>query len=226
MNLLLIDDDNDLARLLNRYFQRFGWELRHASAPSIAYAQLKQSQPDAIILDVMLPEEDGFSVCRKLRHDYTTPIIMLTARGEVTDRIVGLEIGADDYLPKPFEPRELAARIQSITRRHASTEKPVPLMYFRDLEINLTTQEVLVAGRPLTLTTSEFRLLQLFASAPGKVFSRDEIMNSLKGTEVELFSRAIDITVSRLRQKMKTKSKREFIKTVWGAGYRFVGEAL
>ncbi len=235
MNLLLIDDDYQLAKLLTRYLESHGWSLQHAATPSQAYSALARQQPDAIILDIMLPEEDGFQVCRKIREQWTIPIIMLTARGDVTDRVVGLELGADDYLPKPFEPRELAARIKSLVRRSqlsesqqpgiASEHQPAELI-FKGMRINPVSHEVFLDNYLVSLTTSEFRLLHLFAQQPGKVFTRDEIMNLLKGTEVELFSRAIDITVSRLRQKLKLKSKREYIKTIWGSGYRFVGEAV
>ncbi|WP_020410079.1 response regulator transcription factor [Hahella ganghwensis] len=232
MNVLLIDDDINLAKLLGHYLESYQWQLRHAAAPSEAYAQLKEHQPDAIILDIMLPEEDGFQVCRRIREKWDIPIIMLTARGDVTDRVVGLELGADDYLPKPFEPRELVARIQTIVRRLGkASERSQPVienepLNFKGLTIHPLPQEVIVEGQKVKLTTSEFRLLCLFAASPGKVFSRDDIMNELRGTEVELFSRSVDITVSRLRQKLKMKSQRMFITTVWGSGYRFTGESL
>ncbi|OZG71189.1 DNA-binding response regulator [Hahella sp. CCB-MM4] len=237
MNVLLIDDDINLARLLKQYLDGYQWQMLHAAAPSDAYRKINEQmageQPlDAIILDIMLPEEDGFQVCRRIREKWDIPIIMLTARGDVTDRVVGLELGADDYLPKPFEPRELVARIQTIIRRlgraaeRNDSKNPDQTLKFKGITIQPLTQEVAVEGLPVKLTTSEFRLLHLFASSPGKVFSRDDIMNELRGTEVELFSRSVDITVSRLRQKLKMKSKRMFITTVWGSGYRFTGEAL
>ena len=230
MNVLLIDDDINLARLLRQYLDGYQWQLQHAARPSDAYRKIGEQRPDAIILDIMLPEEDGFQVCRRLRDKWDIPIIMLTARGDVTDRVVGLELGADDYLPKPFEPRELVARIQTIVRRlgradrsdQPENDKP---LRFKGITIRPLTQDVEVEGHSVKLTTSEFRLLLLFASHPGKVYSRDDIMNELRGTEVELFSRSVDITVSRLRQKLKIKSKRTFITTVWGSGYRFAGEA-
>ena len=231
MNVLLIDDDINLARLLKQYLDGYQWQLQHAALPSDAYRKISEHPPDAIILDVMLPEEDGFQVCRRLREKWDIPIIMLTARGDVTDRVVGLELGADDYLPKPFEPRELVARIQTIVRRLGRAadrsiqhERDNPLT-FKGITIRPLTQQVEVEGQAVNLTTSEFRLLLLFASHPGRVYSRDDIMNELRGTEVELFSRSVDITVSRLRQKLKLKSKRMFITTVWGSGYRFSGEA-
>jgi len=231
MNVLLIDDDINLARLLKQYLDGYQWQLQHSVLPSDAYRKISEYPPDAIILDIMLPEEDGFQVCRRIREQWDIPIIMLTARGDVTDRVVGLELGADDYLPKPFEPRELVARIQTIVRRleRATGRSDQPQrgysLTFKGITICPATQEVNVEGQAVQLTTSEFRLLLLFASHPGRVYSRDDIMNELRGTEVELFSRSVDITVSRLRQKLKQKSKRTFITTVWGSGYRFSGEA-
>jgi two-component system, OmpR family, phosphate regulon response regulator OmpR len=236
MKLLLIDDDVKLGRLLKRYFESYHWTLLQAERPSAGYQLISEQQPDAVILDIMLPEEDGFQVCRHIRKESDIPIIMLTARGEVTDRVVGLELGADDYLAKPFEPRELVARIQTILRRTVSqtntntvaakSSKTEANLLFKGMTIHPLRQEVFIDNLTINLTTSEFKLLMLFASHPGRVFSRDEIMNELRGTEVEIFSRAIDITVSRLRQKLRTKSSKAFIKTVWGTGYRFTGEPL
>jgi len=153
-------------------------------------------------------------------------VIMLTARGEVTDRIVGLEIGADDYLPKPFEPRELVARIQNVLRRGRSRSDDKALR-FGDLGINLERRSAELEGEALDLTTMEYQLLVLFATNPGKTFNRDEILNELRGIDAQLFSRSVDILVSRLRQKLKDTSRQpRFIKTVWGTGYAFIGEEV
>jgi DNA-binding response OmpR family regulator len=150
---------------------------------------------------------------------------MLTARGEVTDRIVGLEIGADDYLPKPFEPRELVARIQNVLRRAASEDVDSEELKFKDLMLNTERRTVELNGSPLELTTMEFELLTLFARNAGKAMSRDEILNGLRGIDAQIFSRSVDILVSRLRQKLNDTAKQpRFIKTVWGKGYTFVGE--
>lgn len=226
--ILLIDDDEKLGELLKAYFQRFDMQLDNALRPSEGLAKLNRDKPDLIILDVMLPEQDGFEVCRTIRKTSAVPVVMLTARGEVTDRIVGLEIGADDYLPKPFEPRELVARVQNILRRsreRAAADQDDGELRFKDLVVDTERRTVELDGRGVELTTMEYQLLVLFASNPGRTFSRDEILNELRGIDAQLFSRSVDILVSRLRQKLKDTSRHpRFIKTVWGTGYAFVGE--
>lgn len=223
--ILLIDDDEKLGGLLGNYFERFDLELEAATLPSVGLEKLAAAEPDLVILDVMLPEMDGFEVCRKIRKTSSVPIIMLTARGEVTDRIVGLEIGADDYLPKPFEPRELVARIQNVLRRTVSQPEDADELHYKDLGINKERRTVELEGETLDLTTMEYQLLVLFAENPGRTYSRDEILNELRGIDAQIFSRSVDILVSRLRQKLKDATKPpRFIKTVWGTGYTFVGE--
>jgi DNA-binding response OmpR family regulator len=224
--ILLIDDDEKLGELLTAYFKRFDMQLDAVTLPSAGLARIQRDKPDLVILDVMLPEQDGFEVCRAIRKTSSVPVVMLTARGEVTDRIVGLEIGADDYLPKPFEPRELVARIQNVLRRGRSRSDDKSLR-FGDLAVNLERRSVELEGEPLDLTTMEYQLLVLFASNPGKTFNRDEILNELRGIDAQLFSRSVDILVSRLRQKLKDTSRQpRFIKTVWGTGYAFIGEEV
>jgi DNA-binding response OmpR family regulator len=226
--ILLIDDDARLGELLGAYFKRFDLELSAATEPSRGLEKLAAEKPDLVILDVMLPEQDGFEVCRTIRKSSAVPIIMLTARGDVTDRVVGLELGADDYLPKPFEPRELVARIQNVLRRTSSRdETPAENLLFKDLQVNLERRTVQLDGEPLELTTMEYQLLVLFATHPGRTYTRDEILNELRGIDAQLFSRSVDILVSRLRQKLRDTTKQpRFIKTVWGTGYTFVGEDL
>jgi DNA-binding response OmpR family regulator len=171
----------------------------------------------------MLPEMDGFEVCKTIRRSSSVPIIMLTARGEVTDKVVGLELGADDYLAKPFEPRELVARIQSVLRRGRPISDPRSLSFNR-LTIDLAKQVALLDGKPVDLTTNEFSALALLAKNAGKVLNRDQILQELRGMDCEAFNRSVDITMSRLRQKLKDDPRSpEFIKTVWGTGYVFVG---
>jgi len=223
LRVLLIDDDEKLAPLLGEYCAMYEISIDSALLPSVGLERLQSTEYDAIILDVMLPEMDGFKVCREIRKTYNTPIIMLTARGEVTDRIVGLETGADDYLPKPFEPRELVARLNNIVKRLSSDRSDSGVLRYPDLVIDLTLREVEVEGTSLQLTTMEYELLILLANSPGKNFSRDDILNHLKGTETELFSRSVDILVSRLRTKLKPLTP---IKTVYGSGYTFVGKRL
>lgn len=218
--ILLIDDDERLGELLGRYFAKHDLALECALHPGDGLARLRRGDIDLVILDVMLPDKDGFEVCREIRAHSEVPIIMLTARGEVMDRVVGLELGADDYLPKPFEPRELAARIQRILKR-SSRNGSAPLN-FGALRIDMALQQVTLDGTVLDLTAMEYRLLHLLAGQAGRTFSRDEILNQLKGIDSELFSRSVDILVSRLRQKLRPG---EYIKTVRNAGYCFVGRA-
>ncbi len=224
--ILLIDDDEKLGELLGAYFKRFDLDLVAASHPALGLEKIEKEKPDLVILDVMLPDQDGFQVCREIRRHSAVPIIMLTARGDVTDRVVGLELGADDYMPKPFEPRELVARVQNVLRRagpREEREQPGRLR-FADLDINLERRTVDLEGSPLDLTTMEYQLLVLFVRNPGRTFTRDEILNELRGIDAQLFSRSVDILVSRLRQKLKDTTRQpRFIKTVWGTGYTFVG---
>jgi OmpR family response regulator RpaB len=224
--ILLIDDDEKLGELLGAYFRRFDLDLTAANHPALGLEKLEKEKPDLVILDVMLPDQDGFAVCRDIRRRSAVPIIMLTARGDVTDRVVGLELGADDYMPKPFEPRELVARVQNVLRRTGAREEKEAggRLRYEDLDINLERRTVDLEGAPLDLTTMEYQLLVLFASNPGRTFTRDEILNELRGIDAQLFSRSVDILVSRLRQKLKDTTRQpRFIKTVWGTGYTFVG---
>jgi OmpR family response regulator RpaB len=222
--ILLIDDDEELAAPLAAYLRRFDITLEAASRPLLGLARLAAEHFDAVILDVMLPEMDGFEVCRHIRQASDIPVLMLTARGDVTDRVVGLELGADDYLPKPFEPRELAARLQTILRRRsaAPAETATPgataTLRFDGLEIDPQRREVRRQGSLVELTGTEFELLALLAQQPGHVFTRDEILNRLRGRDAELFTRAVDILVSRLRRKLEPL---QCIKTLRNAGYAF-----
>jgi len=217
--LLLIDDDELLAAPLAAFFKRFEFELDSALSPSAGLAKLRTQGFDAAILDVMLPEMDGFALCREIRRESDIPIIMLTARGDVMDRVVGLEIGADDYLPKPFEPRELLARVQTVLRRARAPVVKTALA-FDGLTIDLERRQVLRLGSAIELTGTEFDLLVLLASEPQKVFHRDDILNRLRGVEAELQTRAVDILVSRLRRKLEPL---DCIKTLRNAGYAFAG---
>ena len=218
--ILLIDDDTQLGPPLAQYFQRFDLALVHALKPSEGLSLLRQQPFDAAILDVMLPEMDGFELCRTLRKESDIPIVMLTARGDVMDRVVGLELGADDYLPKPFEPRELVARIQTLLRRRTAsvqtTARAPSELVFDDLVIDPVRRTVMRLGETVELTGTEFELLMLLAREPGKVHSRDDILNQLRGHEADLLTRAVDIVVSRLRKKLDPL---DCIKTLRNAGY-------
>ena len=213
--ILLIDDDEQLGAPLAAYVARFDMQLQQATRPSQGLELLRKGGFDCAILDVMLPEMDGFALCRAIRKDSDIPIVMLTARGEVMDRVVGLELGADDYLPKPFEPRELVARLQTVLRRRHVVAADGRLR-FEGLEIDPATRGVRCLGRAVELTSTEFDLLRLLAQGSGRVFSRDDILNQLRGHEAELFTRAVDIVVSRLRKKLEPL---EAIKTLRNAGY-------
>lgn len=220
--VLLIDDDHRLAELLGQYFSRFDIELESATRPSKGLALLEKGRFDLVILDIMLPEMDGFEVCKLIRRNSEIPIVMLTARGEVMDRIVGLELGADDYLPKPFEPRELVVRIQGILKRARHDDPKDRRLEFSGLAIDTDLREASIEGESIPLSGMEYQLLELFARSPGKTFSRDDILNKLKGIDAELYSRSVDILISRLRQKLRPL---DIIKTVRGLGYVFTGKA-
>ncbi|MDX1696435.1 MAG: response regulator transcription factor [Ketobacteraceae bacterium] len=226
--VLIIDDDEQLTEVLEEYLVRFGFQVAVAHSPGEGLQQMRTALPEVLILDVMLPEMDGFQLCRKIRATGAwqhIPVLMLTARGEVTDRVVGLEIGADDYLAKPFDPRELVARLNSLLRR-APAKKPASIISLNGLTLDAVSQQVRLDGELLTLTTMEYELLKLLMTHAGTTFSRDELMNALRGIDAELFSRAIDTLVSRVRQKLGDTGKPpRFIKTVWGRGYCFIGEA-
>jgi DNA-binding response OmpR family regulator len=220
--ILIIDDDAKLNQLLKDFLKDFGYAVITATHPVRGIKKLKQASPDLVILDIMLPEMDGFEVGRAIRQTSDIPIIMLTARGEVTDKVVGLELGADDYLAKPFEPRELVARIQSVLRRSHKFRDHQSLTFDR-LTIDLDKRIALLDGNPLELTTNEFAALALLARNAGKVLNRDQILQELRGMDCDAFNRSVDIAVSRLRQKLNDDPKSpEFIKTVWGSGYVFI----
>jgi DNA-binding response OmpR family regulator len=220
--VLIIDDDERLNELLTEYLSRFGFSVQAVTHPDAGFRALKADAPDLIVLDIMLPDTDGLTVCRKVRETSRIPIIMLTARGEVADRIVGLELGADDYLPKPFEPRELVARMQAVLRRGAHEDEEI--VQVGTLEVNWTTQSASLKGRAIPLTTAEFALLGFLVRNRGRVLSRDRIMEAMRGLDAEAYDRSIDVLVSRVRQKLGDDAKRStFIRTVRGIGYSFTG---
>ena len=221
--VLIIDDDEKINMLLSQYLSKYNFITISAIKPSDGFKIIETTPPDIIILDIMLPEMDGFEVCKKIRERNNIPIIMLTARGDVTDRIVGLEIGADDYLPKPFEPRELVARIQTILRRLENTNSK-KLKKFGDIEINYKAHTVFKNNIEIQLTTLEFYSLKLFSENPGITITREVLYEKLKGYEDESYDRSIDVLISRLRQKLDDDPKNpHYIKTIWGTGYKFIG---
>jgi DNA-binding response OmpR family regulator len=222
--ILIIDDDEKLNRLLKTYLNEFGFHVRSVAEPLKGLHILRTTPPDLLILDVMLPGMTGFEVCKKIREFSSLPVIMLTARGDLMDKVVGLELGADDYLPKPFEPRELVARIQSVLRRMV-IEPPLKILSAGSLTVNLDSHKALLNDKDIGLTNSEFSTLALLVSQAGRLLSRDELLQNLKGMDSEAFNRTVDITISRLRQKLGDDPKSpRFIKTIWGNGYMFVGD--
>jgi len=220
---LLIDDDRKLAALLAEYLVRFEIQLLQAYNGDDGLRQLRLESPDCVLLDVMLPGKDGFEVCREIRASSDIPVLMLTARGEVADRIVGLEIGADDYLPKPFEPRELAARIQAVLRRKQAPTRG-EILRCGDLEVDMSRRSARRGGEDLRLTALEFDALAVFARYPGVVLHRERLVDLLKGGEWDPVNRSLDVLVSRLRQKLGDDPHLpRYLKTVRGTGYLFLG---
>lgn len=221
--ILLIDDDTKLTDLLKDYLSKYNFISKSFDNPIDALNNFKKDEFDLVVLDIMLPEMDGFETLKELRKTNQVPVIMLTARGETTDKIVGLELGADDYLAKPFEPRELIARIQSIFRRIDFKSSSVEQMIFKDLIINSSNRIVKHNKKEIELTSTEFDLLLLFAKNNGKVLSRYFLVQKIKGTSWQYYDRSIDVMVSRLRNKLKQKNF-QYIKTVQTVGYLFYAE--
>jgi len=225
IRVLLIDDDQRHSELLKTFLGRYGIELDCAPEAESGLAKLESNRPDLLLLDVMLPGKDGFEICREVRKSSDIPIIMLTARGDVIDRVSGLELGADDYIGKPFEPRELVARIQTILRRiGASTDGDSSTLRFDGITVDTDARSVSIEDEIVELTSMEYELLSLLARNAGKKMSRDEILSDLRGIDAQIQTRAVDIMVSRVRQKIGDTAKPpRFIQTVWGRGYVFVG---
>jgi DNA-binding response OmpR family regulator len=223
-HILMVDDDVDLNALVTEYLARFGHRLVTATTAARGMAELRRERPDLVILDIMLPDTDGLSLCREIRSESDVPIIMLTARGEVADRVLGLELGADDYLSKPFEPRELVARIQSVIRRSVSRESH-DVLVSDSLRLEKQTRRVSLDGKDLDLTTMEFELLMVLMESHGRVLSRNRLLERLRGIDTDVYDRSIDMLVSRLRDKLGDDSHApRFIKTVRLTGYQFVGQ--
>jgi two-component system alkaline phosphatase synthesis response regulator PhoP len=225
--VLLVDDDVKIVELVALYLKRDGYRVLVAHDGVTALNIARGSRPDLIVLDLMLPGMPGLDVCRELRKESDVPIIMLTARTTEQDRLVGLDSGADDYVTKPFSPRELAARVRAVLRRSALEERERGPTEIRqgDLTMNLLTREVVVAGRAVRLTPIEFELLAVLAREPNRVFSRAQLIEKAIGFDFEGFDRTIDVHILNLRRKIEPDPKSSrYIKTVYGAGYRFVRE--
>ena len=231
--LLMIEDDTRLANMVGEYLRQSGYSFTHAANGSSGLSALQTSTPDLVILDLMLPDMDGLEVCRRIKSQgsdsASTAVLMLTAKGDPMDRIVGLEIGADDYLPKPFEPRELLARIRAVLRRggetghgHGATGGAHKVMRFGSLEIDRDARTVTVSGATCELTSYQFDLLVALAERAGRVLSRDQIMEAVRGRELEAFDRSIDVHMGRIRNAIEIDAKDpKRILTVRGVGYVF-----
>ncbi len=222
-DILIIDDDVDLNALLTEYLQGFGHSLRSATTAAAGRDQLRRELPDLLLLDVMLPDTNGLELCREFRAEYDLPVIMLTARGETADKVMGLELGADDYVHKPFEPRELVARIQSVIRR-SQERSNMDTLVCEGLRLETETQRVEMDGNDIELTTMEFELLKGLMQSRGRVLSRDQLIERLRGFDADVYDRSVDMLVSRLREKLGDNPKKpRFIRTVRLSGYQFVG---
>jgi len=228
IKVLLIDDDFRHSELLKNYLSRYGMKLDCVGDAEKGLKRFEISDPDLLLLDVMLPGMNGFDVCASVRKKSNVPIIMLTARGDVTDRISGLELGADDYIGKPFEPRELVARIQSVLRRVDKEVKSSDgVLKFDGLTLDTNSRTAEVDGNADELTSMEYELLFILAKNTGKKMHRDELLSKLRGINATILTRSIDIMVSRVRNKIGDKAKpARFIQTIWGSGYIFVAKEL
>ncbi len=220
--ILLVEDDPRLADMLSEYLGQAGFDITIASLGAVALDRLSEKVYDAVVLDLMLPDMDGLDVCRQLRTKYETPVLMLTARGDAIDRIVGLELGADDYLPKPFEPRELVARLRAIMRRGGGGGAAAKALRFGRLQIDTAARAVRLNGADCELTGYQFDLLVALAKNAGRVLSREFLMDQVKGEEFESFDRSIDVHISRIRAAIEDNPKKpRRVITVRAAGYVF-----
>ena len=227
--LLLVDDEAALREPLAEYLSRQGFSVTEAASAAQARSLLKDELPDLVLLDIMMPGEDGLSLCRHLAEAHAIPTILLTAKGEPTDRIVGLEIGADDYVVKPFEPRELVARIRSVLRRSAKSAGPVAddeLFEFEGWQLDPLKRRLSdPEGVMVSISSAEFRLLLAFLEHPRQVLDRDRLLDMVQGREAHLFDRAVDNQVSRLRRKIEADNRNPvLIQTVWGGGYMLAAD--
>jgi two-component system phosphate regulon response regulator OmpR len=225
--VLLVDDDEKLLKLVKEYLEGYGFRVVTLPDGSAVMKTIAAKSPDIVILDIMLPGKDGLAVLKEVRTEHAVPVIMLTAKGEDADRIVGLELGADDYLPKPFNPRELLARVRAVLRRPSRLEdaetQEDKLIRVGGMSLNTAKQALLVEGKELELSSTEYKVLEVLMKHPNVVMTRDQLMTLARGRDFMAFDRSIDVHISKLRAKLKPFPKYEkSIKTVWGTGYMFV----
>ncbi len=220
--ILVVDDEPKIARLARDYLEKNGFHVLTAASGALVLPTFRQEKPDLVVLDLNLPGLDGLDVCRELRRISDVPIIMLTARVEETDRLIGLELGADDYITKPFSPRELVARVRAVLRRAQGGVREPDRIRAHDLEIDLKGHRVLRDGTPIDLSRMEFNILTLLAQHPGQAFTRAQLLNRLHGVAFEGYDRSIDAHIKKLRRKLEpVPAEPRYIETVYGVGYRF-----
>ena len=223
--VLVVEDDINIAELLRLYLQKDGFEVSHAADGGKAVEMAKEIQPDLVLLDIMLPVMDGWQVCRELRKTMKMPIIMLTAKGETEDKVSGLEMGADDYIVKPFEVKELLARVHAVLRRTGDDGKPQSKkLTFDKLVINLDSYELIVDGKKVDTPPKEMELLYHLAATPNRVYTRNQLLDEVWGFDYFGDSRTVDVHIKRLREKVENVSDQWELKTVWGVGYKFEAE--
>ena len=224
-HILIIEDDPNIAELIRLYLEKDNFDVTIASDGRTGVTAFHSIHPDLILLDIMLPEMDGFEVCREIRKTDKTPIIMLTAKDETVDKITGLELGADDYIAKPFDMKEVIARIHAVLRRLGSGESvnsdPTDAIIFHNLVINMSAYEVLICGKKVEMPPKELELLYFLASHPNRVFTRNQLLDDVWGFEYLGDSRTVDVHVKRLREKIDGASEQWALSTVWGVGYKF-----
>lgn len=225
MKVLVVDDDEKIRKVLTAYFENEGYNVETAKDGLAAVQQAIKGKPDVVVLDIMLPGLDGMGVCKEIRRNSNVPIIMLTAREEETDRIVGLEIGADDYVSKPFSPRELLARIRAILRRvkPPESESIINIRQWGDVCLDQRSHTLTIDGHPVEVTPTEYKLLELFLDYPGQVFSRLQLIENVQGYAFDGYERTVDSHIKNLRKKL-AGSGEEYIKTIYGVGYKWAGE--
>ena len=223
--VLVVEDDINIAELLRLYLQKDGFEVSHAADGGKAVEMAKEIQPDLVLLDIMLPVMDGWQVCRELRKTMKMPIIMLTAKGETEDKVSGLEMGADDYIVKPFEVKELLARVHAVLRRTGDDGKPQSKkLTFDKLVINLDSYELIVDGKKIDTPPKEMELLYHLAATPNRVYTRNQLLDEVWGFDYFGDSRTVDVHIKRLREKLEGVSDKWALKTVWGVRYKFEAE--
>ena len=222
----MVDDEPKIIQLTQDYLENAGFSVISAGDGERALAVIRDEQPDLVVLDLGLPGMDGLDVCRSIRKTSNLPIIMLTARDEETDKLVGLELGADDYITKPFSPKELVARVRSVLRRSELVQEGREVIRVGDVTLDLPRMQVTVSGEEIELTATEFQLLQALASQPGRIFTRSQLLNAVHGVAIESYERAIDAHIKNIRRKLEPfPHEPRYIQTVYGVGYRFSDEA-